>query len=231
MIRPTRRMAWTILAVAASAAIGGYTYAQQQPEPRGKTSYMPVDIVEPFASIMARMVAAKPQIEKEHSDVLAQRYDLADRPAQGITMSRGKPVQGGVRVKLPAGTSWDALAASSSDQIRDRDLFPRGFLPLPHPNHPEGGMVFPHFEIDEVKKQEGRDLTRFDLDFDLPDHLLPEFPPPTYLTTRPDLGDVSQGKLVTIDNYYELFTGVLNPKQLDNLSLNTEARGFLPKRS
>jgi cytochrome c peroxidase len=109
-------------------------------------------------------------------------------------MSRGKSVQGGVRVKLPAGTSWGALAASSSDQIRDRDLFPRGFLPLPDPNHPEGGMVFPHFEIDEVKKQEGRDLTRFDLDFDLPDHLLPEFPAPIYLTTRPDLGDVSHGK-------------------------------------
>ena len=85
--------------------------------------------------------------------------------------------------------------------------------------------------IDEVKKQEGRDLTRLDLDFDLPDHLLPEFPAPIYLTTRPDLGDVSQGKLVTIDNCYALFTGIFNPKQLDNLSLHTEARGFLPKRS
>ena len=58
-------------------------------------------------------------------------------------------------------------------------------------------MLFPKFHIDEIKKQEGRDLTRFDLDFDLPDHFLPEFPPPIYLTTRPDLGDVSQGKLVT----------------------------------
>ena len=87
-------------------------------------------------------------------------------------MSRGKPVQTGVRAKLPAGTNWDSLAALSPDQIRDRDLFPRGFLPLPHPNHAEGGMVFPHFEIDELKKQEARDLTRFDLDFDLPDHLL-----------------------------------------------------------
>ena len=44
---------------------------------------MPVDIAEPFASIMARMVAAKPQIEKEHADLLGQRYDLADHPAQG----------------------------------------------------------------------------------------------------------------------------------------------------
>ena len=40
-----------------------------------------------------------------------------------------------------------------------------------------------------------------------------------YLTTRPDLGDVSKGKLVTIDNYYELFNGMLNPKQLEGLRL------------
>jgi cytochrome c peroxidase len=97
----------------------------------------------------------------------------------------------------------------SPDQIRERDLFPRGFLPLLYPNHAEGGRVFPHFEIEEVKKQEGRDLTRFDLDFDFPDHLLPEFPAPIYLTTRPDLRDVSQGQLVRIENYYRLFNGIL----------------------
>src|SRR5437016_10204755 len=84
---------------------------------------------------------------------------------------------------------------------------------------PEGGMVFPHLEIDEIKKQEERDLTRFDLDFDLPDHFLPEFPPPIYLTTRTDLGDVSQGKLVTIANYYQVFNGILNPKQIEGLRL------------
>ena len=92
-------------------------------------------------------------------------------------------------------------------------------MPLPHPNHAEGGMLFPKFHIDEIKKQEDRDLTRFDLDFDLPDHVLPEFPPPIFLTTRPDLGDVSKGKLVTIDNFYELFNGILNPKQIEGLRL------------
>jgi len=80
-------------------------------------------------------------------------------------------------------------------------------------------MLFPKFHIDEIKKQTGRDLTRFDLDFDLPDHFLPEFPPPIYLTTRPDLGDVSKGKLVTIMNHQELFNGILNPKQLEGLRL------------
>jgi cytochrome c peroxidase len=141
------------------------------------------------------------------------------RPAPGVTMSRGKPVQGGVRVKLPPGVTWDALAQMTPEQIRAKNLWPAGFYPLPHPNHAEGGMVFPKFHIDEILKQEGRDLTRFDLDYDLPDHVLPEFPPPIYLTTRPDLGDVSKGELVTIDNYYRLFNGILNPKQLEGLRL------------
>jgi hypothetical protein len=65
---------------------------------------------------------------------------------------------------------------------------------LPHPKHTDGGFVFPHFAIDAI----GRDLTRFDIDFDLPDHFLAEFPPAIYLTPRPDLGDVSQGKLVSM---------------------------------
>jgi len=83
-------------------------------------------------------------------------------------MSRGKTIQEGVRVKLPSGVTWEKLAEMTPDEIRAKDLFPKGFLPLPHPNHREGGMVFPKFVIDEIKKQEGRDLTRFDLDFDIP---------------------------------------------------------------
>src|SRR5512140_3196878 len=37
--------------------------------------------------------------------------------------------------------------------------------------------------------------------------------------THKDLGDVSKGKLITIDNFYEVFNGVLNPKQLEGLRL------------
>jgi cytochrome c peroxidase len=183
------------------------------------SSYLPVDIHESFSAIFSRMTAAKPEVMRRHSTLLEQRYDLSDRPAPGVTMSRSKPVQQGVRVKLPAGVTWDQLAKLSPEQVKERGLFPAGFEPLPHPNHSEGGMVFPKFEIEEIKKQEGRDLTRFDLDFDIPDHLLPEFPPPMYLTTRPDLGDVSQGKLVTLENYYQIFNGILNPKQLEGLRL------------
>jgi len=80
-------------------------------------------------------------------------------------------------------------------------------------------MVFPKYHIEDIKEQEGRDLSRFDMDYDLPDHFLPEYPPPIYLTTRPDLGDVSKGNVVTIMNYFELFNGILNPKQLEGLRL------------
>jgi cytochrome c peroxidase len=206
-----------LVSLAALVSVPGVGYAQQAEEKT--TSYAPVAITETFTSIMARMKAAKATVMTRQMDLLSQRYDLSDRAAKGVTMSGGKPIQEGVRVKLPSEMTWDKLAAMGSEEIRDKDLFPAGFLPLPHPNHPEGGMTFPKFLIDEIKKQEGRDLTRFDLDFDLPDHFLPEFPAPIYLTTRPDLGDVSQGKLVTIDNFYELFNGVLNPKQIEGLRL------------
>ncbi len=180
---------------------------------------MPVNQTEPFSTVMTRMSDAKAAIAKQHQQLLEARYDLGNRAADQLSMSRGKHIQAGVRARLPTGMTWDKLSDLSPHQIRDQELFPIGYLPLPHPNHPEGGMVFPKFHIDEIKKQESRDLTRFDLDYDLPVHLLPEFPPAIYLTTRLDLGDVSRGKLVTIDNYYELFNGILNPKQLEGLRL------------
>jgi cytochrome c peroxidase len=156
---------------------------------------------------------------KRQMDLLSERYDLSNRPASGVVMDRTKPVQEGVRVKLRSGVTWAQLASMTADEIRNKNLFPGGFLPLPHANHPEGGMVFPNFEIQELLKQEQRDLTRFDLEFDFPEHFLPEFPPAIYLTTRPDLGDVSKGQLVTIANFYNLFNGILNPKQLEGLRL------------
>ncbi len=214
MIRSKSRVGY--LGGVLSLALGLAAAGAQADHP---TSYAPVAITEDFATIMNRMKAAKPEVTKKHQQLLEERYDLSDRPAADVTMSRGKPVQEGVRVKLPAGTSWDALAKMTPDEIREKGVFPKGFLPLPHPNHPEGGMVFPKFHIEEIKKQEGRDLTRFDLDYDLPDHLIPEFPPPIYLTTRPDLGDVSKGQLVTIMNYFELFNGILNPKQIEGVRL------------
>ena len=196
-----------------------FSVASAQEPAKKASSYAPVVITEDISAVVKRMKAAKPAVEKRHMDLLDLRYDLSNRPAKGVAMSRGKAVQEGVRIRLSKGMTWEKLAAMSPDEIRDKDLFPAGFFPLPFPNHAEGGMLFPKFLINEIKKQEDRDLTRFDLDFDLPDHVLPEFPAPIYLTTRPDLGDVSKGKLVTIMNYYELFNGILNPKQLEGLRL------------
>lgn len=185
-----------------------------------KSSYSPVVIKESFKDTMDRMKAAKAETMKRQMNLLNERYDMSDRPAKGVMMSGGKKaIQEGVRVKLSPGMTWEKLAAISPEEIREKDLWPKGLFPLPHPNHSEGGMVFPKFHIEQIKKQEGRDLTRFDLDYDLPDHFLPEYPPPIYLTTRPDLGDVSKGQVVTIMNYYELFNGILNPKQIEGLRL------------
>jgi cytochrome c peroxidase len=208
------------LCVAGPGSASGQTTEKLPKATESKgTSYAPVDLKEDFAAVMARMKAAKPAVLKRQMDLLHQRYDLANRPAKDVTMSGGKPIQEGIRVTLPQGMTWDKLQAMSPEEIHEKDAFPAGFFPLPHPNHPEGGMLFPQFHIEEIQKQEGRDLTRFDLEFDLPAHFVPEFPAPIYLTTRPDLGDVSQGRLVTIDNYYELFNGMLNPKQLEGVRL------------
>jgi cytochrome c peroxidase len=174
---------------------------------------------EPLPDVIARTQKEKPSFAKRQQDLLNARYDLSNRPATGVTMTRGKPVQSGVRVKLPANTTWPQLAAMSPEETKTKNAWPAGFLPLPHPHHEAGGMIFPKLLIDETTKQTGRDLTRFDLDFDLPDHLIPEFPAAVFLVTRPDLGDVSKGELITLDNFERLFKEILNPKQLEGLRL------------
>ena len=208
-----------VLVGACLLAARAVSAAGQADQKQVKNSYMPVVDTENFATIHDRMVAAKAGVMKRQMDLLEERYDLSDRPAKGVVMDRTKPVQEGVRVKLPSGVTWNKLASETAEQVREMGIFPKGFLPLPHANHPEGGMVFPNFEIQELLKQESRDLTRFDLDFDIPERFLAEFPPAIYLTTRPDLGDVSKGRLVTIANYYEMFSGILNPKQIEGLRL------------
>ena len=179
---------------------------QQRP-----SSFTPV-IEEPFDVVRARDKAAKPRVMAEHQRLLEERYDLSRRVDENVRMTRGKPIPVGPTAKLKGGTTWEQLGQMSPATIRERDLFP--YLPLPHVNHPVGGMVFPQAEIKLLPRVE-----RFDMDFDLPDHFLPEFPPAMFLTTRKDLGDVSKGQLITANNFYELFNGILNPKQLEGLRL------------
>jgi hypothetical protein len=79
---------------------------------------MPVDIKEDFATTMKRMQAAKPAIEQRQQQLLEERYDLSNHPASGVSMSRGKPVQAGVRVKLPKGATWDRRDRTTYGAIR-----------------------------------------------------------------------------------------------------------------
>ncbi|MEX0710812.1 MAG: cytochrome B6, partial [Pirellulales bacterium] len=85
---------------------------------------------------------------------------------------------------------------------------------LPHPKHVAGGQVFPKMQIEMFPR-----LERFDVEFDLPDAFLPEFPPAMFLQNRPELGDVSRGEVVSINNFYRLFKDLLTPVQLDGLRL------------
>jgi hypothetical protein len=62
-------------------------------------------------------------------------------------------------------------------------------------------------------------LERFDVEFDLPNAFLPEFPPAIFLQNRPELGDVSRAEVVSINNYYRLFKDLLTPVQLDGLRM------------
>ncbi len=206
-----------IVIVSIFSLFGGALAAQDAEKAPKPSEVAPVD--ESFAQLVERLRSEKAAFADRQQQLLEARYDLADRPVEGVTMAGGKAVQSGVRVKLPEGATWESLAGMTPEEIKTQKLWPGGFLPLPHPHHEAGGMIFPKPLIEETKKQTGRDLERFDLDFDLPDHLLAEFPAPIFLTTRPDLGDVSQGQLVTLTNYYELFKDILNPKQLEGLRL------------
>lgn len=216
-IQPVTRGKYTHL-MAATALFCALAAAQPK-QPPSPTSYMPVVMPEPFAKTREKDIAAKPQVQQGQQDLLNQRYDLRNDPSGVMMSGNRKAVQQGVRVKLPPGQSWQDLAKMPPEQIKSKNLFPGGFRPLPHVKHAVGGQAFPQEEINEIKKLEQRDLKRFDVDFDLPTHMTPEFPPPIFLSTRPDLGDVSKGQLLSFRNYFELFNGILTPVQLEGLRL------------
>ncbi len=196
----------------------GFAARGADPLPPDAT-YRPLPTVPPSV-VRKNDEAAKPMVTQRQQALLRERYDLANRPMPGVLMSGGrKAVQDGVRVKLKPGTSWDDLANLTAEEIRDRDLLPGGFRPLPHVKQLTGGQVFPQAQIDSISKAEQRDLKRFDVDFDLPDHLTPEFPAPIFLTTRPELGDVSGGQLLTIRNFYPMMVGIITPVQMEGLRL------------
>ncbi len=189
------------------------------PSPLAGETYAPVVVDKPFKEVMQKDSGERARFNQRQEELLKRRYDLSDNPSDVMMSGGRKPVQQGIRVRLPDGLTWDQLANMTPEQIKERNLFPYGFRPLPHSKHETGGQVFPKNQIDVIRKAEARDLQRFDTDFDLPDHLTPEFPPPVFLSNRPDLGDVSQGQAITIKNYYELMKGKITPVQMEGLRL------------
>lgn len=107
--------------------------------------------------------------------------------------------------------TWEKLAAMPPEDMRKSNLFP--YPSLPHPKQATGGQVFPQMQIKMFPR-----LERFDVDFDLPEEFLPEFPPAIFLQNRPELGDVSRGEVVS-NNFRALFKDILTPVQLEGLRL------------
>jgi cytochrome c peroxidase len=157
-------------------------------------------------------VGMKNTVMDQQRQLLEMRYDLTPKFAPDVKMTRGKPIAVGPTARLPQGSSWDQLGSLSAEEIRSKNMFP--YPPLPHPKQATGGQVFPQMQIDMFPR-----LQRFDVDFDIPDAFLPEFPPAIFLQNRPEMGDVSRGEIVSINNYYRLFKDLLTPVQLDGLRM------------
>jgi cytochrome c peroxidase len=181
----------------------------------GKTSFASVDEVRSFEEFYRKCSQNKPRVMEERQKYMALRYHFTGAVSPDVTMTRGKPIPVGPVVRLPEGVkSWEELSQLSPATLRDRNLFPLGFRPLSHPLQTIGHQLFPQIWTRLHPEHE-----RFDVDFDIPEAYLPEFPPPLFLSTRPDLGDVSRGYEITQANFRELFDGIITPEQLEGLRL------------
>jgi cytochrome c peroxidase len=192
-----------------------------QPEHGGMTGFDlyrdPVGASKPgmtFDEVFKSLSAARPKVTATQRKLLESRYHLEPRLDPKATMSRGKPLVVGPTARLPEGLDWETLAAMSPADIRKKDLFPYKALPHPAQGGGLGGQVFPQMQTKMFPR-----LERYDVEFDLPEAFLPEFPPALFLQSRPELGDVSRGEVVSIANYYRLFKDILTPVQLDGLRL------------
>lgn len=195
------------------------TAFEEQPE-KGKVTGFdfyrdPLDAKKPmqtFEETMKADMAAKPKVMAQQARLLEERYDLKPHFDREAKMSRGKPLCVGPTARLAKGMDWDKLGRMSPEEIKKARSFP--YPPLPHPKQSPGGQVFPKMQIAMFPR-----LERFDVDHDLPEAFLPEFPPAIFLQSRPELGDVSRGQVVSINNFRELFKDLLTPVQLDGLRL------------
>jgi len=165
-----------------------------------------------FDEVKKKESDARSSVMEAQRKLLESRYILDPRTDPNVTMSRGKLVPIGPTAKLRNGTTWEQLAALDPNAMKQQGLFP--YPSLPHPLQTNGGQVFPKMQIKMFPR-----LERFDVDFDIPDAFLPEFPPAIYLQNRPELGDVSRGQVVSLSNFRELFKDIMTPVQLEGMRL------------
>lgn len=178
---------------------------------RGATSYTSPTLPMRWDQWLEFHRKQKPDLMRDVNQYMEGRFDFSGTPMPGQFMSGGKPIMQGPAARLPKGVeSFAELAKLSPAEIKKRDLFP--YKPLAHPLQSDAHMVFPQMWI-KVHPEHAR----IDIDMDMPDAYLPEFPPPMYLTTHKELGDVTGGREVTLGNYYEIFDGLLTPEQMEGL--------------
>ena len=167
---------------------------------------------QPFAEIMKTESEQKPKVMAAQRKLLESRYDLTPKFDPEMKMSRGKPICVGPTARLAGGMTWDKLAGMSPADVKKANAFP--YPSLPHPLHTNGGQVVPPMQTAMFPR-----LERFDVDFDVPEAFLPEFPPAIFLQNRPELGDVSRGQVLHLGNFRDLFKEILTPVQLEGLRL------------
>ncbi len=169
--------------------------------------YLPM----PWDQWVTHCIEQKQQLMTDVTAYMNSRYAFSNEAILGAYMSGGKPVMAGPVSRLPEGIeTWEALAQLSPDEIKARDIFP--YTPLAHPLQTTAHMLFPQ---NWTRTHPEHD--RMDVEFDIPEQYLPEFPPPMFLTTHKELGDVTKGREVTLGNYYEIFNGMLTPEQMEGL--------------
>lgn len=211
-----RRMGLRAAGVAVCVAALGFManlVLNAREKPTARADDKPAAKLESKPTAGGKALPDKEEVMKRAKKYLEERYDLSGKTDAKVTMSGGrKKVPVGPTARLPEDVSWEDLGKMSPEDMRKKKIFP--YVPLWHPLQDIGGMVFPQVQ---TKVVEG--LERVEIEFDLPDAYIPEFPPPLFLTTRPDLGDVTKGELITNQNFETMFQDVLTPFQLEGLRL------------
>lgn len=178
---------------------------------RGKSSFGNATLHMEWDEWLEMCRTQKPSLMDDCRSYMQSRYNFSEESLAGAFMSRGKPIMKGPVARLPEGVdSWEELASLGSQMICEKDIFP--YKPLCHPLATTAHMLFPDFWVKVHPEHQ-----RIDVDFDIPDAYLPEYPPPMFLTTHKELGDVTGGREVTLGNFYEIFDGLITGEQMEGL--------------